>query len=127
MEFTIDRSKWRCGGIGINGKGLGSVNLLNYQGYMCCLGQIAEQLGHQSLLNLAEPEHINEDNLKSDILIEVDDERGIKNSDLSNNAMLINDDSEINISEREKQLKERFKKDGIKLKFVGKSMKFKSY
>lgn len=46
MKFTIDRSKWRCGGSDYSTKrGDGATTMLNSNGYMCCLGQICTQLG----------------------------------------------------------------------------------
>ena len=48
-KFIIDRSKWRCGGNlsdgGTNLRGEGITYLLNNQGFMCCLGQVAKQCG----------------------------------------------------------------------------------
>lgn len=45
MKFVIDRSKWRCGHDGKHKLGKGDTLLLNFDGYMCCLGQICEQSG----------------------------------------------------------------------------------
>jgi len=50
MKFTIDRSKWRCGGdvrlekSNDNRRGQGFTQLMNDLGFMCCLGQISVQL-----------------------------------------------------------------------------------
>lgn len=50
-EYTLELSKWRCGGhpnllmeLTSNCLGVGTTNLLNYEGYSCCLGQFAQQV-----------------------------------------------------------------------------------
>lgn len=124
-KFIIDRSKWRCGGeTGENAKGFGSTRLLNGEGYMCCLGQIAKQLGYinADLIGLGEPYELHDDdekNFEENILVNSD----TCNTDLTSDAMSINDDADITIKERERQLKARFKEEGISLVFVGKSIK----
>ncbi len=48
MKFTLDVSKWICGdgrSNAGNGVGEGPSRMLNYDGYMCCLGQFAKQEG----------------------------------------------------------------------------------
>lgn len=40
MEFVLDVSKWVT-----PNSGKGEIQLLNNEGYMCCLGQFSEQLG----------------------------------------------------------------------------------
>ena len=39
MEFIIDKSKWRAGQNSDHQVGEGNTELLNKEGYMCCLGQ----------------------------------------------------------------------------------------
>jgi hypothetical protein len=78
VEFTIDRSKWRCGGskstmfllLGVvmehcevipdNVKGSGGTCLLNRDGFMCCLGQICMQCGVSAddILNKSSPSYL---------------------------------------------------------------------
>ena len=59
MNFTIDRSKWRCGGD--DGKGWGETQLLNEEGFMCCLGQCSLQSGlsEEEIYRLGEPAFVN--------------------------------------------------------------------
>ena len=40
IKVLIDRSKWRTGSWNPNRTGKGSTQLLNAEGYMCCLGFI---------------------------------------------------------------------------------------
>lgn len=123
MEFTIYRSKWRCGGdFGEeNLKGLGQTMLLNDDGYMCCLGQIGLQIGYteSQIVCKAEPSEIRWTD--SNILL---DEVGLQTK-LTTDAIDINDNPSTTIREKEKLLKERFQAEGIKLKFIGKSVKYK--
>ena len=46
--LVLDYEKWRCGGFWgqkDSSLGKGETRLLNYHGYMCCLGQFSEQCG----------------------------------------------------------------------------------
>ena len=47
MRFTLDYSKWKCGGFGGGSKilGNGETHLWNAQGYGCCLGHFGLNLG----------------------------------------------------------------------------------
>lgn len=124
-EFIIDRSVWRCGGNDYkNGRGRGQTLLLNHENYQCCLGQIGEQLGYEFLLNVSEPGEIfdEEAKFKESCIIDYNGQ----NTQLSVDAMKINDDAYYTLPEREKLLRERFAEEGIKLKFVGKSVKYKN-
>lgn len=129
MEFTIDRSKWRCGSTGNYAKGLGETSLLNREGYMCCLGQISKQLGfNDSELNgLSSPYELNLDNGSVPYR---DDTVGLFTScdnyetTLTNQAIDINDNHLYTTIERERSLKRLFTENDIKLKFINKSVKF---
>lgn len=57
LVVTVDRSKWRCGGVTPTRHGEGRTLLLNSEGYQCCLGFACEQMGlerHQ-LINVGAP------------------------------------------------------------------------
>jgi hypothetical protein len=127
MEFIIDRSKWRNGYTSNYAKGLGyDTRLLNELGHMCCLGQICLQLGctENDILNKLMPEDVysktEEDKLKNVLLNDLG-----CNTDLSDDAMQINDCGSSTIKEKEKQLKKLFKEHGHTIKFVGRSVKYK--
>jgi len=45
LKYILDVSKWRCGEDGQYRLHKGRTKMLNTKGYMCCLGQFAEQLG----------------------------------------------------------------------------------
>ena len=65
QTFTIDCNTWRCGDNGDYKLGEGSTVLLNKEGYMCCLGQVALQLDvHEAdLLGVGEPEGVESDTI----------------------------------------------------------------
>lgn len=123
-EFTIDRSKWRCGGSDEkNARGYGQTSLLNHENFQCCLGQIGSQLGYERLLSIGEPGDLfdEEDKFEESCIVNYNGQ----NTKLSIDAMKINDETSYTLPEREKLLRERFAEEGIKLKFVGKSVKYK--
>lgn len=116
-EFVIDRAKWRCGGT--NGHGKGEVNLLNKEGYMCCLGMTCKQSGisNKELLGTQDPSDISNKYIKYFTMLS----NGISfNTKLSNKAIEINDDDLLTDEEREQKLKSLFSKWKIKLVFKGK-------
>jgi hypothetical protein len=127
MKFIVERSKWRSGGD--NGKhqvGKGFTFLENKEGFMCCLGFCAKQLGYRNIVSLGEPEDIELSSDESNAILDFhNNEHGryYSNSILSKKAIFINDDDEINQKEREKQLRELFKKHGHQIVFKGKSVK----
>lgn len=128
MKFIIDRSKWRCGGDSEpNQRGLGKTQLLNAQGFQCCLGQICEQLGisPNQILDIAEPLDLD---FSADASLEakieplafyLGDGSGAENTFLAIHAININDDPNIVPAEREKMLALAFAEQGHEIEFVG--------
>lgn len=45
MKYVLDVAKWKCGRTGRNALGDGLTGLLNPEGFSCCLGQFAQQMG----------------------------------------------------------------------------------
>lgn len=137
MEFVIDRSKWRSGGDGENQIGRGSTLLYNNQGFMCCLGQTCNQIGVKvkDMRGLGEPGEISGNDYKDlpeiffnveveeDIWDDGEEEVFLNDTDLSAEAISINDNEEMGQRERERRLRELFAKHGHKLKFKGKAVK----
>lgn len=135
MKFTIDRSKWRCGGcerIGLpcrSQRGLGRTMLRNDQGFMCCLGQVCVQLGvSENALDWADPYKVAEEtNEVFPLLAEYNpaydddpvDEDEYMNSDLAGEAICINDSEILSDKERETKLADVFRRHGHELEFVG--------
>lgn len=130
-EFVIDRSKWRCGNYGPNAVGFGDTELLNEEGYMCCLGQIACQLKwpKEVIRYQGEPSECDIEDKKVNKSILTREIGGyskiIANSEFANEAIDINDNEDTTVKEKEKALKELAKEHGLKIKFVGKATKYK--
>ncbi len=120
--LIIDRSKWRSGGFtGINETGKGTTFLLNEEGYMCCLGFRCHQMGipKKDLLDKGAPWELSYDWDIPDLLDD-DDERIYSDSDFTDEAIAINDDPSLTPAEREKAIKNHFKKIGVTVEFTGK-------
>jgi len=125
-EFTITRKTWRSGGEDINKHGEGLTSLLNDQGQMCCLGQIAKQIGFDNIQGEAEPCQLPLKRLDPEgecLLIRLENEEDhyeyedYFNSEFSLELMSINDDENIDIIERERQIIEAAAKFKVTIKF----------
>lgn len=123
MKFVIDRSTWRCGGDKKpSKKGRGDTRLLNKQGFMCCLGSCALQVGADktSIKNFYLPK---DTKLVLPVLTKEEnngDWKFVKDSKLSYTAVCINDRDDISQKEREHKLKMLFKRNHHELVFRGK-------
>lgn len=126
-EYTIDRSKWVCGGKRFSKK-LGMTHMLNDKGRMCCLGQIyeAEGVSREDLIDETSPfsvwiaKKIN----PTDWMLTIKESNACvirqDHSRVSKQMMRVNDDDNLNQKERENKLKELALKVDVKLKFTGK-------
>ena len=122
IKVLIDRSKWRTGQFSNNKTGIGYTNLVNHEGYMCCLGFICKAAGvsYNHLLGVSTPEDLSYDarkgtNLRE--LLSVHDTS--KNSLRTKSAMQINDFQATTPAEKEKELLELFKDSDFELEFFG--------
>lgn len=140
QTFTIDCNTWRCGDKQVNVKtdpvdinsntslGMGNTSLLNEQGFMCCLGQIAKQLDvyQGSLLSIGEPSEMPVADAVEPLMVRIieKDEFGntetdyFANTELSTEAMTINDHLTITIADKMADLKDLFKSEGYRLEFI---------
>lgn len=114
MNFTIDRSKWRCGKDRTSSysHGEGTTLLLNKEGYQCCLGQVCEQLEIKGLLGLGLP-------YKSDSLPQFQPFHEIFPDSFVSTAVGINDDIVITLKLKEQKLIALFEEYGHQLTFIG--------
>lgn len=113
MRFIIDRATWR------NAKhGTGTVSLKNEEGYKCCLGFICEQSGITDICNRINPESLSQKDTKKVPFLVMGVKIG-RHTDLSNEAMTINDSYFCSNEEREEKLKVLFAKYGIIIEFTG--------
>lgn len=119
MKFTIDRASWRCGGEGPYKNGEGKTYLKNRQGCKCCLGFVSEQLGITNIEDLMEP--CDTDTASILALQDNDawDEKIHVNTQLSTEAMAINDDEKITNDVREAALVDLFARNQHQLVFIG--------
>lgn len=121
MRFTIERSRWRN-----SHHGKGQTKLLNKEGYQCCLGFCALQLGTpiHRLLNFGSPDSVRKIDKAFDLdgILVTSPNGGIfgnGNSVLSVRAIRINDNFGIDLEEKETMLIDLFKEFGHELEFVG--------
>lgn len=129
MKFVVKREKWRCGGNGSdeNKVGKGSTYLRNEQGFMCCLGHCALQLGVKSkeMIGVDMPDGVG---LKGDNPVKVIPVLTKKSktssfptdTTLSTKAATINDDEKLTTKQRERKLKGLFSKYKHQIVFTGK-------
>ena len=125
MKFTIPRNKWRN-----SHHGKGTTLLLNREGYQCCLGFCAEQLGieHKTLLNKSNPYSLIawcnyfDTNRIFVTGVTVDAKQGFSmeaHTPLTNRAITINDSDTYDLQLKEQLLTKLFEEHGHELEFVG--------
>lgn len=129
IPIIIDRSKWRTGYTGDNQTGKGMTALVNQEGYCCCLGFIScQSMDHKDFYHFAEPEDCKFEvpYLNYKYVDKWDDDDFYKNTDLSKNAIEINDDVDTTPEEKELKLLELFADSPFKLSFVGEFTRIKN-
>lgn len=131
MKFVVNRSKWRAGDYGDNAIGEGPTSLRNADGFMCCLGHCALQLGAKpkEIINCSMPNEITDKNGNYKVIpviaVKFSGEGYCRDSSLSEQAAEINDDKKLTQAQRERKLKTLFSKFKHKLEFVGVARKQK--
>lgn len=104
-KIILDYSKWRCGREGANRLGEGETQLLNKEGFMCCLGQQAlqerEDLDENALLGWWVPESIG---CLIPLLTLKHEDGDILNTSFADIAMRINDNHTTTPAEKITQL-----------------------
>lgn len=124
-KIVIDRSKWRTGARNRNvATGHGDTLLRNDEGYMCCLGFICRAAGiPDNKLNIGEPGDIYIHDSYSqrievpDIAVCTDGRYG--QTDYADAAIMINDNEEYSLQEKEARLQKVFAPSCYELEFVG--------
>lgn len=115
---VIDRRTWRYGGHGLTSL-YGKTQLLNDEGFRCCLGfalQQLEGLSDEELLHEGSPASLNRDMKVFTIRTHSSQP---DNSDFSYKAIYMNDDALLTKSDREAELVRLGKEVGIAFEFVG--------
>ncbi len=116
QQLIIDRSKWRTGGTSFTEK-VGPTQLLNREGYMCCLGFYSLQIGNKTeeeILDMTCPYQV-EDKTGIESLVSLNNE---VNSGFAHDAIEINDNDLISNEDREQRLIELFKGKEIEISFI---------
>lgn len=128
MELIIKRNKWVNGS---NGSDIlkpltkfGYINLLNDQGKMCCLGFLARVCGlkPKDIKAIPGPEGLSDKAIKKiqgTPFSKLFTKAGIQ-SPICNSLINANDNDKFKPETREKRIKERMKKIGVKVTFVDK-------
>lgn len=126
-KFVLDYSTWRSGGEEYddsdNVVGKGDTELLNEEGYMCCLGQLCLQLGlvEEDIRDYTSPGTVakyKEHTTEKLIPLLATSHRIDTNSAFSLRAMEINDNSEFTIGKRIAHLKKLFVENGIEMEVI---------
>lgn len=128
-QLIIDRAKWRTGNFGRNRTGVGNTQLLNDDGYMCCLGFYCLQAGipSENIMGVTQPDDIlnvrkfyNKYEDMELLLVDrefADDSMLI--TDFTTIAMSINDDDNITSEKREDLLIHHFASVEVDVIFEG--------
>lgn len=128
-QLIIDRSKWRTGGEGYRHTGIGDTQLLNDDGYMCCLGFYCLQAGipSEDILGVGEPDDIdgvrdfyNKFEDMELLLVDMEPYENLMNkTKFTIAAISINDKETITPDEREQMIKDHFGSVGIEVVYEG--------
>jgi hypothetical protein len=128
IKVTIDRARWRTGKKSVNATGKGDTELLNSEGYMCCLGFCCQAAGVSAKLILgnATPSDLckefKESHQKIGSLVKEHQDSPsdlILNSDLARQAMWINDHADSTPALKEQKILELFKDSEFEIEFTG--------
>lgn len=117
--LKINRSKWRTGKDSKHSKGIGDTELLNNEGFMCCLGFLSLQEGipKEKILEVSTPYELGQE--AEDKLPYLLDTFKLNNK-FCKTAMGINDSIRTTAEEKEERITKHFAKKGIKVVFTGK-------
>lgn len=122
-KLILDYSKWRSGFNGKNKVGEGDTCLLNDEGFMCCLGQFSPQINTsiklEDMKGWGSP---NELNIEIDFLsvpsTDDDGEKIFLDTNLTQQAIGINDDQTTTPQEKINLLKELFLGVGFTIEVI---------
>lgn len=120
MEYILDYSKWRSGANGPWKVGIGHTEMLNDEGFSCCLGQFAKQVGvgDGCLLNRLSPVDASGITGLYDSSFLEEWSGRVVDTGLTCSLMNINDNEERTPSERIKAIREKLEEHGHTLKVI---------
>lgn len=119
--YTLDCSTWRSGGEGKFTLGKGQTHLLNNEGYSCCLGQFALQVGVDKdlLLNVGCPDDVMTDQSYDEafqvVLVEEGEDVERRDTLLALDLMRANDNGDLTLDGRISRISELLEKYGHEL------------
>jgi len=123
-KIYIDRSKWRTGCTDLkflgdaHATGRGNTELINSQGFKCCLGFICQQAGpRQKLTGKCNPGSL--DREVPAVAIKSPWDGLLTGTSLTRKAMTINDDETTTARTKERKLRSLFKDSPYQLVFEG--------
>ena len=123
-ELILDYNVWICGAPSpksdvSNVLGEGETNLLNSEGYMCCLGQFCEQAGFdkENLLQIPKPSFLKE-TIEGLTGMHTAKYSTYHDTHMSIIAMSINDTTYTTVARKADLLKELLKEHGYTLRLV---------
>ena len=123
MEYVLDVSKWRCGGRGEHQLGDGIfTQLLNLEGYMCCLGMFAKQKGikdndlYIEVLPQNVANHLGK--VYDPLFTEEIGSNEFSDTQLATELMGINDDEYTTYQDKIKLIREKLEEHGHTLKVI---------
>ena len=126
-KLILDYSKWRCGGDNKtpNRLGEGDTNMENNEGFRCCLGQFSLQLlpslKSTDILIAGMPCDLSEPVSLLSYYLEYDgvnEDPNLKNTDLAESAIYINDAQTTTPQDKIVLLKELFLKSGFEIEVI---------
>lgn len=125
MKYILKKSLWRCGKNGQFKHGEGETQMLNKEGFMCCLGHFAKQVGvtDAQLINTVNPNHLawnmfgaDKEGPVYDPAMVVGDSRS--NSQLAYDLIQINDNVSTSAEEKLVSIRLRLESAGHELEVV---------
>lgn len=128
MQYVLDVEKWICGGGSHNeneacSTGIGMSQMLNRDGYMCCLGQFAVQKGvsEKALRGAGTPvgasthlKTLDETTIYDATFLTPDG----SHTELAKKLMSVNDDRDTKVTTKISYIRRALKADGHSLKVL---------
>lgn len=117
--YTLNIAKWRCGKFGPFSWGEGSTQMLNEQGFSCCVGQFAiPKAPVGKLLHRTTPADAANFGAGAYDEVFVKGVHHYSNTSLANNLMTINDNIETSVKEKIQLVRDELKKAGHQLRVI---------
>lgn len=124
--YTLNVAKWRCGGYSEeNQLGQGFTEMVNKQGYSCCLGQFASRkVPKKNLLEMSTPADVahSAGTLYDTAFVSADPYGHYSSTSLACTLMEINDDQETTPEEKITEIRKLLKTCGFQLRVINRDL-----